>query len=226
LASLDEQERLRAIYYSKRSIENAARCKATALVLHCGRVQMPDATRELIALSAHAQDRSATEVLILQQRMRDSRKERADAHLQALMRSLDELVPVAEKSGIRLGVETRYYHREIPDFEETAILLARFSGNTLGYWHDTGHAFVQEKLGFAPREGYLREFGKYCIGMHIHDVRGYDDHYAPGTGEISFTPIAPYLAKGIIPVIEAHEPATIEQLQKAREHIRALMRAQ
>ena len=50
LASLDEKERHVALEYTKRSIDTALQLQAEALVLHCGRVEMPDLTREMCIL--------------------------------------------------------------------------------------------------------------------------------------------------------------------------------
>ena len=50
LASSDEQERLEAVKQTKHTIQTAARLRASAVVLHTGRVEVPDRTRDLIEL--------------------------------------------------------------------------------------------------------------------------------------------------------------------------------
>ena len=48
MASLDEFQRLQAVKYAKRTIDMASALGAKAVVLHCGRVEVVDRTRQLI----------------------------------------------------------------------------------------------------------------------------------------------------------------------------------
>src|SRR5512135_3170177 len=56
MTSLDEQERRAAVAYTKKTIDNARNVNARVVVLHCGRVEMPDRTRELIGLKTQGLD--------------------------------------------------------------------------------------------------------------------------------------------------------------------------
>jgi sugar phosphate isomerase/epimerase len=42
------------------------------------------------------------------------------------------------------------------------------------------------------------------IGVHLHDVRGLDDHLAPRQGELDYNAIKPFIKPSIIPVLEVH----------------------
>jgi sugar phosphate isomerase/epimerase len=101
-------------------------------------------------------------------------------------RALEQLLPLAEEYGVRLGLETRVDVRDIPSREEMRELLARFPSPHLGCWHDTGHAHHQEILGFGAGLGWLEELGDRLVGMHLSDCRGLEDHYPPGQGEVDF----------------------------------------
>ena len=76
-----------------------------------------------------------------------------------------------------------------------------------GYWHDTGHAHLTEKLTFVPPGYLLEKYANRLAGIHFHDAVGRQDHLPPGTGEIDFTALKPHL-KPTIPLVLELKPAT------------------
>lgn len=221
LSSLNEDERRTAVKYTKRTIDVAAMLGARAVVLHCGRVEIPDHTRKLIGLYEQGLI-SSPEAGQLKDQMSRQRGSFAGDFVSRVLLSLDELNSYAAKEGISLGVETRFYHREIPDIDEIGVILDEFSGSGIGYWHDTGHAQLMENLGFLKHEDFLRRYGARLIGAHLHDISGCRDHLAPLEGKIDFNMLKPYLGKGVLKVIEAHQPAGPEALARSRDFISGL----
>jgi len=221
VSSPDEEERSEAVRYTKRTIDTAARLGACAVVLHCGRVEMHDATRDLIGLLLKGKA-GTEEFRLMREEAERERKERSGVFLDCCLRSLDEIVRHAQARGILLGVETRFYHREIPSFEEIGAILGRFKGSALRYWHDTGHAEIMERLGFFKVRECLDRYAEDMLGIHLHDVLGCTDHRPPSSGEIDFSLINCYVKKETVKVMEVHHPATPRDIRKGREFLEKL----
>jgi sugar phosphate isomerase/epimerase len=87
-------------------------------------------------------------------------------------------------------------------------LLADYTSDEVGYWHDVGHAEVQARLGYVDKRAWLDALAPRTIGCHLHDVDGIGDHRAPGRGDVEWE----YLAAGLPPAaqrvleINQHEP--------------------
>ena len=97
--------------------------------------------------------------------------------------------------------------------DEMAELLNEVSGSLVGYWHDVGHAEVQQQLGFSLHEEWLSRFKGRMVGIHLHDVLGISDHQSPGKGDINWEMVARYLPPGILKVCEIGEWNDEEQMQ-------------
>ena len=219
LSSLDKEERFLAVKYTKRTIESASRLGASVVVLHCGRVEIPDYTRALIDFYNQGKKDSG-EFLELKEKMRRQRALVSNKFLDQALFSIEELNAYAKLKGVLLGIETRFYHREIPDIEEIGVILDKFDANSqVRYWHDTGHAQLMENLGFLKHRDFLERYSRRLAGVHLHDILGCQDHLAPLEGKIDFTMLKPYLTKEVLKVIEAHHPATAEAVIKSRDFI-------
>lgn len=216
MSSTDEKQRRLAIKYTKRTILTAAALNANAVVLHTGRVEISDGTKQLIALYDKGL-KNSLQFKRIKNRMAGERKKQAGTFLDNTLKSLEELSRYAQKLKIKLGVENRVYYREIPGFKEIGVILQRFKGGNVYYWHDTGHAQIMDNLGFSVHKEYLDAYGKYMLGMHIHNVRGCKDHQPPHKGDIDLKILKAYVKPQTMKVIEAHYPATSQELIKSRQ---------
>ena len=209
-SSEDREERSLAVKYAAKTIQIASELGARAVVVHLGRVQM-DAQKEFFDLYDAGKIGSEEYERVLEEFkvQRDSRKGKG---LDMMLLSMDKVQEAAERYGVDVGIENRYDFRECPNFEEMAVIFEKFGGGRIGYWHDVGHAKVQENLGVVETKEMLDAYGKYLVGVHLHDVNGYSDHHVPGIGEVDFDLLKKYLKKDTIKILEIHPRETEKDL--------------
>lgn len=225
MSSLDEEERSRSLRHTKATINTAYMLGAKAVVLHCGRVEVKDRTRQLLGLYNKGLKESAR----FKHLKRDILHERKCLYapfLSNTLRSLEELNDYAAKRKILLGIETRFYCREIPAFEEIGVILKHFRGSQIYYWHDTGHAQLMDMLGLAKHKDFLDNYGGQMLGVHLQDISaGGRDHLAPFKGVFDFKLLKPYVKEDTLKVIEAHAPAQADELIKSKELLESIFNA-
>jgi len=204
---------MEAVSFTKQTLDLAASVKARAIVLHMGEVPinlgLQDRLRKLYD-RGYAQTKEysqAKEELVYQ------RISKAPPYLGAARKSLQELSKYSRQKGIMLGLETRFHLHEIPNMDEMAELLEEVSESLVGYWHDVGHAEVQQQLGFSLHEEWLSRFRDRIVGVHLHDILGISDHHAPGKGNMNWQMVAKYLSPGIVKVCEIGEWNNEDQVQ-------------
>ena len=230
LSSLDEAERREALRFAMATIELASHVGAKAVVVHAGRVELDfhleDKLHQLyndyhckpFALchsegekrpknltQGELREAIAKEFEALRQRLIRERASQAEPYFEAARRSLLELADFAQRRGVKLGVETRFYFHEIPRPKEMEQLLQELPSDIVGYWHDIGHAEVNSRLGFTPHQLWFEKFKPRIVGVHLHDVRGIRDHCAPGTGDLDWDFVAQNSPPSITKVCEIGE---------------------
>jgi len=143
----------------------------------------------------------------------------------ALVRSLEELSPVAERYGVRIAIEV------IPNELSTASALvelieSEIEATALGICMDVGHARMMGDVVEA-----IETCSGHLITTHLHDNRGRtDDHLVPGKGVIdwegamlAFQKVG-YDGAWIFELAVATErKAILEQAAKARERFESLL---
>lgn len=109
---------------------------------------------------------------------------------EAVSRSLDDLVPVAEEAGTRILLENLPYHCEFPflTMRELRPLVDGYPAEAVGLVADTGHAWTS---GEDPCDE-IRAAGPRLWGTHLQDVdydNPTDNHWAPTEGGLDWEAI-------------------------------------
>lgn len=219
--SLDDERRQQAVAIARNSIDVAVRYGARAVILHAGHVEVdPELQNILERLQARGRIAS-TEADEIRSRLAAERMFHYDEHMTALRHSLDILIPYAAARDVCLGIETRRRIHQVPNFNEMQWLLAYYQDAAIGYWHDAGHAEAQAAVGMTPHADWLRTFGARLVGIHMHDVIGFDDHQAPGTGSVDWNGLAPFVPDQGLRTAEIDAQTSEEALTAGVEHLAA-----
>jgi sugar phosphate isomerase/epimerase len=226
LSSPNKEIVKKAIKYSKGTIDLAAKLRASAVVLHVGEVELEnDSQREM----ERSFRRALKENLGPPEYVRENRekfialrRKEAAPFLQRTIQNLGEVLRHAEKRGVKLGVENRYFFFEIPSFDEIPVILKDLPSPHLGYWHDCGHAAHLRNVGYYSKRDPLRENHERLVGIHLHDCVGVNDHLPPGDGEVDFLEIKRYLNEKAIKVLELGPWLRYEDVKRGLEHLHQL----
>jgi sugar phosphate isomerase/epimerase len=213
LAALDDEERNEAVRFTKASIDHTKEAGGTHVVVHLGGVgnKMFDAELQLRRMYDSG-TKEGERVEELRAECHKLRAEQAAPWVEKARVTLRELADYAGERGIALGIENRLHYHEIPLPDEGAMLFAEYQLDAVGYWHDVGHAEVQDRLGLVDKRLWLDTNGKRCIGSHLHDVTGLADHRAPGKGDVDWTYIRDGLPAEAMRVFEINQGQAAEDV--------------
>lgn len=219
--SLDEERRQRSVALTRRSIDVAMEYGACVIVLHPGQTSASPEIEERLKQLFLQGAINSSEANALRARLVTERAHQHREHMDALHRSLDELVAYASAHNIRLGLENRPAH-EITNYAEMGEILSWYPADVIGYWHDTGHAQVQANLGFVPHADWLRAYASRVIGMHLHDAIGVTNHHAPGNGNVDWRGLAQLVPAHAIRVLEVDHQVSPDSVRAGVAHLSAI----
>ena len=203
LSSSDEEKRKLGVQSTLQTTEWARRLGAQAVVMHLGEVSVDKGIFKTIKQSVANGNADQPTLKSLVVEAKKERDRLAPPHLEAVKKSLDDILAQLP-SGLVLGLESRSDYYQIPNLSEAQQLLEEY-GDSVGYWHDVGHAYMQEIMGFYEPDEYIKTLHRQLIGWHIHDSLRVSDHRAPGAGAIDFdASVKPYLKDGALQVLEFH----------------------
>ena len=219
LSSLDEAQRRMSVDNLKRSIELAVQLGSRSVVIHCGSV-ICDHAPDIELRKMWKQGLSSTDQY---QQVRSNfianREMHKAPHVKQVLKSLEEVLTFSQGSGVALALENRNRYYDIPLPDEVELFLGLSDDRRYGFQFDIGHAYNQDALGMVPFEEWMERFQERLIGIHLHDVIGIQDHQVPGTGNVDFRSIAPYITDGVPCTLEIRPDATLEQIATGLEFL-------
>jgi sugar phosphate isomerase/epimerase len=142
---------------------------------------------------------------------------------------LDMVVPVLERlckrySEINFCFETRLHYYEIPTPDEADNIFKKVRLPNLGYWHDIGHTWTLNRLGFVPMQEWQARFGDRCRGVHVHDSwEDLTDHIPPGLGSMDMKNILRQFGNGTVYTLETNHRHTEEEVLAGISNLRNLL---
>ena len=215
ISSQDEICRKHGVTAVKKSIGLAHELGASTVVIHCGNVSTDMSSEIKLRLLFSAGKAQTEEYQYFKSHFVQLRNNLARPRLQAVKKSLRELIEYALQFNVKLGLENRYHYMDIPIIDEMEELLCLADPGRLGFIYDVGHAQALDRLGFFQHSEWLKRYSTRIFGSHLHDVIGLSDHHAPGVGEIDFKSIANYLPEGSFRTFELQPGNTLAQVKQS-----------
>ncbi len=222
------------VRYTKRSLDFAQQVGARLLVCHLGSLKFgffdfdPAKKLEDLFETKPAADWSQDPAYVAQKEKTAAKLQaRKGPYWQTVKKALEAVRTYALEKGIALGFENREALDELPldpDFEE--VIAGLTSPHTAGYWHDTGHAHIKEKMLFLKHREHLEKNAARLLGFHLHDVSDKGkDHQPIGSGAIDFEMISRFWRPEHLLVIELSPRVSKEGVLASKQKVEALLAA-
>jgi sugar phosphate isomerase/epimerase len=216
--------------HTRRSLDFAAQVKARVLVCHLGSVRFfwfNPSHRLKHYVRGHPQTSYADDPGYCG--VRDAAlaklRKRMPRYWDQMKSSLGEIIDYAKAKGVALGLENRERFDELPIDADFGSLLAGLPADApAGYWHDTGHGDLKEKMALLNHRQHLEQNAPRALGFHLHDVNAQGhDHQPIGTGHIDFEMISSFWRPHHLLVLELSPHATPEDVIASKQRIDALL---
>lgn len=215
ISSMDEECRAQGVRIAFRTIDEAVKLHARLVVIHPGSIVADTRMDKELRKKFRAGEQGTPDYIELQERLISDRKKYADGHLDAVLRSLREIIDYASPTGLMIGLENRYRYYDLPILDEMETMLDLIDEEWYGFQYDIGHAQTLDRLGLCNHEEWLKRYANRMVGVHIHDVTGIIDHQKPGAGEVDFGTVARYLNGRVYRTLEVNPHLTTEDITAA-----------
>lgn len=215
---------------TRRTLDFAVQMEAKAMVLHLGSVRFfwfhPGSCLRDFRRKNPAADIPGDPAYraLLDKSLAKVRKRLPD-FWERTRQSIDEILPYAAEKGVRLGCENRERIEELPLDADFPELFSNLSAPAqAGYWHDTGHADLKEKMGLINHREHLAANAEKLVGFHLHDVDADGhDHQPVGTGRVDFEMVRDFWRPHHLLVLELSPGASRDDVIESRRQIENLL---
>lgn len=222
-SAVSRRERILWLHNTLKTLEFAQRMECDRVVVHSGRVRMlwGDPTEPFeAALEADAGARGDKLQAVREKGLKRLRKKQR-GFMKRLKESYSLVAEQARERGITFGVENREAFAELPLDEEMPGLLESLAEHeAFGYWHDSGHAQLKERMGLLDHAEFLEKMRPRLAGFHLHDVSEEDrDHQVPGSGVIDWAKLASQVRENDVVVMEMSPRLRSEEIREGRDFL-------
>ncbi len=228
-SSRDPREREQWFRHTKRTIDFTHQVGAPKVVLHLGAVEFfwfnPARTVRRYQLENPKVDLPNDPVYRkILGRALEKLRARQPEFWEHTRTQLAELLPYAAQKGVELGCENREKFEEMPADADFAAFISSLPVSGVGYWHDTGHAEIKQRLGLLNHREHLAANAPRAIGFHLHDVSPEcHDHHAVGAGTVDFTMVSEFWRPEHTLVLELGPRLTVEEVLLSKKRVEALV---
>jgi sugar phosphate isomerase/epimerase len=211
---------------TRRTIDFAKQVGARVVVLHLGAVEFfwfnpVNKFRRHVEGQAESFSSDAPKYVELRNKTMERIRKRQSSYYERMRAYLELILPYAEEKGVRLGLENRERVEELPLDDAMPGLIAGLSRpGVAGYWHDTGHAQIKQRLGLINHERQLAENAGSTLGFHLHDIDATGkDHQPVGSGVIDFGMVSRFIRPEHVCVLEYSPRVTPEAVMASRNSV-------
>ncbi len=217
ISSLDETNRKQGVDVTLRTIDLAVKLGSSSVIIHPGQINGDRSMDKRLRAMYEKGMSGSQEYEELRSAMIADRKNKAAPYLDAVIKSMHEIIEYAKSVKMSIGLENRYRYYDIPVLDEMGLLLDLCHEPWYGFQYDMGHAQTLSALGLQDHEEWLGKFGHRIVAIHMHDVIGITDHQAPGFGDIDFSMVAKYIPEDAYRTLEVGPQATQQDLIQGME---------
>lgn len=215
-------DRKRAVQKTAETIDFANQVGASVVVLHLGSCPyLKQDEKLLVKALENGMRREVIDRKLKIVRLWDCSKNDFEKRMEE---SLLDVMAYAQMKGIKLGIENRAFFSQLPNNNWEAIWKLD-QNKILGYWHDFGHAQVQEHLGWSNHWESFTQKKDRLIGCHFHDTKFLNqDHQALGSGRVPWDLLLPKVPSNIPWVMEYHPLISSETIKKDKAWLETRLR--